>query len=283
MTRRALPVAALLAAVLPAGGCGAPPADPVRERLAQIADPRAAEVVAMMFAAYGGHPAWTGHRSASYIQRLEFYGGEKTPRKISRQSHRFSLDPPVRLHLEDLEGETPQVVREDGDLLEVLRGGVPVTDPGLLEFPRFFGRLARDAFMQPWNLLAPGADLAIRSARTPPAAGRVPAGPCDVVRLSHENPDGTPGSDWSDFYVSRLSHLVDRVHTFRAEDGAYRVTLWSDHRMVEDVRIATRRATYSSDVTGAIGPLEVVVEYAGLGFDGPVFDGTPLAATPTAR
>jgi hypothetical protein len=67
------------------------------------------------------------------------------------------------------------------------------------------------------------------------------------------------------------------VHAYRAGDGSYRVTVWSDHRGYDRVRVPTRRATYASDVTGAIGPLEVVVEYADVRFDLPVLQPPPAA------
>jgi hypothetical protein len=270
-------IAAACAAPLFASACAAPPADPARERLAEIADPRAAEVVARTLEAYGGLGAWSGHRSVEYIHRLEFYGGKKTPEKTARQLHRFSIGAGLQAYVEDLDAPAPQVIRMADDVLEVTRGGEQVIDPEQLEFPRLFGRYARWTFQQPWSLLESGSSLTIRSERTPPAAGRTTPDPCDVVRLTRERPDGTPPADWHDFYISQVSRLVDRVHSYRAEDGSYRLTVWSDHRGYDGVRVPTRRVTYASDVTGAIGALEVVVEYAEVRFDVPVLQPPPSA------
>jgi hypothetical protein len=258
--------------------CAEAAPDPVLERLRGTADPRAAEVVAGTLEAYGGYAAWSARRSVEYAHRLEYYGGQKTPQAITRQIHRFSLGPELRAYIEDVGVEAPQIVRLDGEALEVSRGGLPVTDPGELEFPQAFVRIARWSFMQPWNLLDPSSRIEIRSGRTPPAAGIVPPGPCDVVRLTLQ-------ADWHDFYVSRLNRLIDRVHSYRAEDAAYRVTIWSDHRRYDGVRVATRRATHASDATGAVGPLEVVVEYADVRFDIPLWDDpapAPSAAESTS-
>lgn len=237
-------------------------------------------MVAGTLEAYGGYAAWSARRSVEYVHRLEYYGGQKSPGAITRQVHRFSLGAEVRAYIEELGVEAPQVVRLEGVTLEVSRGGLPVTDPGELEFPRAFVRIARWSFMQPWNLLDPGSRLEIRSARTPPAAGIVPPGPCEVVRLTLEEDGETQRADWHDFYVSRLNHLIDRVHSYRSEDAAYRVTIWSDHRRFDGVRVAARRATHASDATGAVGPLEVVVEYSDVRFDVPLPDAPAPAPVP---
>lgn len=259
------------AVALAAAGCThPPPPDPVEERLSEIADPDAARVVARMLEAYGGLAAWSDHDSVEYVHRLEFYGRGKTPEKVTRQIHRFSIGVPVQAHLEDLDGDTPQVIHLEEDVLEVTRGGLEVLDPAELEFPRMWSAYARFVFLQPWNMLEAGSSLEIRSPRTPPRAGRTTPDPCDVVRLTRKGADGAPPGDWSDFYISQVSRLVDRVHSYRAEDGTYRVTAWSDHRTTGGVRIPTRRATYASDVIGVVGPLELVVEYADIRFDVPV-------------
>lgn len=269
--------AALAGLALLCAVCGAPPPDPLREHLESIADLGAAEVVAAMFEAYGGYGAWRQHHSVEYVHRLEFYGGKKTPEKVSRQIHRFSIGPDLQAYLEDLDVAPAQIVRLSGDVLEVTRDGEQVIDPKQLEFPRLFSRYARWTFQQPWSLIEPGSSLAIRSQRTPPPAGRTTPDPCDVVRLTLKPQDGSPPKDWNDFYISRVSRLVDRVHAYRAEDGAYRVTVWSDHRGFDGVRAPTRRATYASDVSGVIGPLELVVEYTNVRFDVPVLQPAPPA------
>ena len=263
----------IILATLALGCAGEAPRDPVADRLEASADPQAAAIVRRMLQAYGGHPVWARLGSVGYIQRLEFHGGKDEPQTVTRQLHRFTLGSEMRVYLEDLDVAEPLVIRLVDDVLQVTRAGVPVSDPDQLAFPRAFARIVRQAFRQPWNLLDPGIELVIRSPRTPPPAGRVPSEICDVVRFTEKPPDNSETSDWQDFYIGRLSHLVDRVHTYRAEDGAYRVTVWSDHRRFGDVRVATRRATYASDVTGMVGPLEVVVEYADIRFGVPVDSG----------
>ncbi len=249
--------------------CAGPPPDPVTERLESIADPKAVEAVREAFEAYGGYATWQSHRNVEYIYTLNYYGGKEAPQVVSRQIHRFGLGSVIQAYVEDLAGSAPQIVRLNGDSVGVTRGGAPLTDPEQLAFPKAFGRLARRLFMEPWGLLDSASRLESRAERTPPAAGRVPAGLCDVVRLTFDDKDRGGISDWQDFYFSRLSHLIDRVHWYRAEDGAYFVTTWSDHRRVDGVRIATRRETHKSDETGAIGLLEMVVEYSDVRFDAP--------------
>jgi hypothetical protein len=279
---RAAAVVFLLAGLALGCGDGEAP-DPVVERLAASADPRAATIVRRMLQAYGGHPAWARLGSVEYAQRLEFHGGRDEPQIVTRQRHRFTLGTPARVRLEDLDSAEPQVISLVDDVLQVTRAGAPVTDPEQLGFPRAFAGIVWQAFRQPWNLLDPGAEVAIRSPRTPPPAGRVVPEICDVVRFTEKPPDRREASDWQDFYIGRLSHLVDRVHSYRAEDGAYRVTVWSDHRRFGDVRVATRRATYTSDVTGMVGPLEVVVEYADIRFGVPVEVGPAAEAARPAE
>jgi len=167
----------------------------------------------------------------------------------------------------------------------VTRGGVPVTDLADLDFPRAFGQLARWTFLIPWNLLDPDCRLEYRGMRTPPTQGDVPAGECDVIRLRYyRGAKEGEDTDWYDFYVSRLSRLLDRIHSYRAEDAAYRVSIWSDHVKFTDLRVATRRATYASDAGGTLGALELVAGYSDIRFDAPFKDdiyrgSMPLAAS----
>jgi hypothetical protein len=288
------PGAAVLAAALLAcpallAGCGSgEEPDPAAERLSEIADPRAAEVVRQALAAYGGPEALARHRNVEYAYRLVYFGGQREPQAVTRQVHRLGLGPEARAYVEDLSGPSPQIVRLDGDRLEVTRGGRPLTDPAEAGFPRAFAVLARWSFRQPWSLLEPGSRLTYRGVSEPPAAGTAPAGPCDVVRLTVAARDGAhPGGGegaWTDIYFSRLSRLIDRIHTFRPGDGVYRVAVLSDHRLFDGVRVALHRETFASDALGALGPLEVVAEYGDVRFDAPFGDEvfaveSPLAAS----
>ncbi len=268
-------------------GCTGTGRDPVAERLEAIADPQGAAVVAAMLEAYGPHSAWNAHHNVEYTYRLEFHGGRQEPQAVSHQVHRLELGPEVRSFAQDLEGTAPQVVRVAGNRLDVSRAGAPVTDPAQLDYPRAFIRIARWSFLLPWSLLDPESRLQYRGERTPPTASRVPSDLCDVVRLTFDEKDVARRSDWHDLYVSRVNHLIDRIHSYRAEDRSYRVALWSDHRTSGGVRVATRRETHASDVTGAIGALEAVVEYSDVRFDAPfgdeIWSGMPDAApTPAA-
>jgi len=289
------PRAPLLALLLPtllgivaAWGCAESRPDPIVDRLDAIADPQAESVVLSMFEAYGTHRVWSAHRNVEYAYRLQYYGGRKEPQAASRQVHRLDLGPGDRSFAQDLEGPAPQIVRVAGARIDVARGGVPVTDPALLEFPRAFMRIARWSFLLPWNLLDAESQLQYRGERTPPTASRVPSDPCDVVRLTFNDKEGTRKDDWNDIYVSRVNHLIDRIHSYRGEDRSYWVSLFTDHKTFGDVRVATRRTTYASDVTGLLGPLEAVIEYSEVRFDAPFGDEiwsgmpSPAAETPSA-
>ncbi|MFQ5877861.1 MAG: thiol-disulfide oxidoreductase DCC family protein [Acidobacteriota bacterium] len=268
-------------ALMAGAGCGGAEPDRLAERLAAVADPGVSEVLTAAFDSYGGYDAWTAHRNVEYVYRLSVYAGREEPAAISTQIHRFSLRGEPRAYIEDLGGGAPRIVRLRGDLLEVTRGGVRVTDPAQLEFPRALSRIARWSFLNPWNVIAAGASLAPRADRTPPSPGTVPADPCSVIRLriTDDGPDGgARAGDWHDFYFSRLSHLVDRIHSYRAEDRTYRVSLWSDHRKFGGIWVATVRKIYSSDERGGIGPLQAVAEYDEVRFDVPD-DDFPLAAS----
>ncbi len=282
---------AVLALLLAAGtslalsGCGAQE-DPLVDRLAAIADPAAAAVLRATFRNYGGYDAWARHETVEYLYTLEIYNGRKEPFAVSRQLHRLGLRE-ERAYVEELDVDEPRVVRLDGDALEVRRGGLRITEPDELEYPRALSRLVRWSFMHPWNLLGPGSVLEGRATRTPPAEGTIPADPCDVVRhrLTRDGRDGgVESDDWQDFYISRLSRLVDRVHSYRADDHTYRVSIWSDYWTVGGVRVATRRRTYASDELGMLGQLEGIATYSDIRFDVPIEDSLsdsqrPLAAS----
>ena len=262
--------------------CATRDPDPLSERLEAIADPEAAAAVIASFASYGPYSVWRAHHNVEYTYQLEFYGGQKDPQAVSRQTHRLDLGPLARSFAQDLEGDAPQVVRVAGDSLEVRRAGVPVLDPAQLDFPRAFMRIARWSFLLPWDLLDPEARLQYRGERTPPMASRVPSDLCDVVRLTFEGRDESRRDDWHDIYISRVNHLIDRIHSYRAEDRTYSVVLWSDHLTFGGVRIATRRETHATDVTGEIGALEAVVEYSAVHFDAPFGDEVWSGMTATA-
>jgi predicted DCC family thiol-disulfide oxidoreductase YuxK len=268
---RALGALALLALLPPASvallGCGPDRPDPVTERLQAIADQEAGDIVLSLFEAYGPYAAWSAHHNVEYTYRLQFYGGAKEPKAVTRQLHRMDLGVEERSMAQDLEGTEHQVIRVAGGRLEVTRSGAPVTDPAQLEFPRAFMRIARFTFLLPWNLLDAESRLDYRGERTPPTASRVPADECDVVRLTFDEKDTSRKDDWYDLYVSRVNHLIDRIHSYRGQDRTYWVSLWSDHRTFGDVRVATHRETHASDVTGLIGPLEAVVDYSDVRFD----------------
>ncbi len=265
------------AAVLAAGilacflGCGRQE-DSLVSHLRTISDPEARQAVADMLAAYGGYSRWAGRRNVEYGYALRLYDALGTEKAMTRQIHRFDLGPEPKGYIEDLSGEG-QVVRLDGERLVVTRGGRTLTDPSVLAFPRAYLGVARWSFLNPWNLLDPGTRLEPRGVRTPPAAGIVPAGPCDVLRLRFERPTDAGGTDdWYDFYISRLTRLVEQVYSYRAQENAYRVSLWSDHRTYDGLRVATRREVHASDENGAIGRLEAVAEYSDVRFDAPFGD-----------
>jgi hypothetical protein len=251
-------------------GCAEPETDPVMDRLQAIADPRGANAVAGMLQAYGGVPAWRRLRNVEYSYHLRIYGGSKAPQFSTRQLHRLGLAHEVQVYVEDLDATPPQVVRFDAGEVAVTRGGEPVSDPDRLVFPRAFSQIIRWSFRTPWMLLDRHSQLEGRADRTPNSNGSVPVGPCDVVRLRFTEP--TPGGtidDWHDFYISQRSRLVEQIHSYRAEDESYRLTIWSDHRTIDGVRVAARRETYSSDLYGEIGVLEAVAEYDDVQFNAP--------------
>jgi hypothetical protein len=265
---RALAIGAAIGGCLLA--CGAPESDPVMDRLLAIADARAARAVAEMLEAYGGYPTWKRLGNVEYTYHLRIFGGGATPQAEARQLHRLGLLDEVQVYVEDLDSTAPQVLRLDGGEVAVTRGGMPVNDPDLLDFPRAFSRIIRWTFRAPWTLLDRHSLLEARASRTPDSHGPVPVGPCDVVRLRFtEETEGGTVEDWHDFYISQRSRLLERIHSYRAEDQSYRLTIWSDHRTIDGVRVPSRRETYASDLNGAIGALEAVAEYDAVRFNAP--------------
>src|SRR2546425_355176 len=157
-----------------------------------------------------------------------------------------------------------------------------IAHPEAAALVRAFSRTAGWSFLPPGALTARGARRRSRGERPPPMASRVPSDLCDVVRLTFDEKDPSRRDDWHDIYVSRVNHLIDRIHSYRAEDRSYSVVLWSDHLTFGGVRVATRRETHATDVTGEIGPLEAVVEYSGGRFDAPFGDEGWSGMTATA-
>lgn len=273
-TATAFAAGALVAACLT--GCGTPAEpDPIVAKV-QLAtrDEGAQKVVSALLSSSGGYEVWQGMREVEYEYRFQFYGGDPVPRLTRSQRHWLSLDDEVHVKLQDLEGAQPLEVRLDGDQVALRRAGSVVDDPATAEFERAFGRQVRWEFLTPWNLLHPGILLASRGVRTPPAAGRVPPGPCNVVRVRFERQmEGGGTDDWHDVFISARSHLVEEILTYRSASNQYRLSVWSDQKPFDGLRVATRRETYASDEAAEVGRLEAVAEYSGVRFiprDGPV-------------
>ncbi|HZM70194.1 MAG TPA: hypothetical protein VFB95_07485 [Candidatus Cryosericum sp.] len=277
---------AVLLAVLPAA-CGPAPADPALDRVRLVTDgPEATSAVAAMLQAYGGTEAWDRMANVEYRYTLSFYGGQPAPVRLTHQLQRLGLGEEPQVYIEDIDGPERQIARLDGAAFSLMQDGAPVGDSSQIEFRETYARIVRWSFLMPWILLDPASRLESRGVRTPQTAGPVPAGPCDVVRLRFERPtDGGGTDDWHDIYISRLSRLIEQVHSYRAQPNDFRLSVWSDHQNFGGIRVATRRRTYASDAGGAIGKLEAVDEYDDIHFDAP-FDASifhaPAAGTATA-
>ena len=271
--RVAAAAAALLVAATGAG-CGAPAVpDPAFDRIRAVTDdPDAVRAIAAMLSAYGGLDTWTARHNAEYRFALALYAGGATPQRTTLQVHRLALGPDVHLEMEDLAPDPARVVRIDGDVVAV---DGAADGPGDSEFTRAYGRAIRWDFRLPWCLLDPGTIVTTRGVRTPAAAGPVPPGPCDVLRLKIDT--GSPGGgsdDWQDLYISRRSHLLELVHSYRAGPNDFRLSVLADHRDFDGIRIATRRETYASDAAAAVGRLVAVAGYTDVRFDVP-WEGAP--------
>jgi hypothetical protein len=266
-TRRFLIPGLLLCAI---AACGAPSgSEPVLDRLRAVTgDAAATQAVAAMLSAYGGYDVWTTKSTAEYRYVFSLYGGEATPKTVTRQLHRLALRDGVQVTLEDLEAPAPRRVVVDGESLAVTVGGQAVDEPDQADFRRVYAHAVRWDFLTPWTLLEPGSRLTSRGVRTPASSGPVPSGPCDVVRLRFETQgEGGGTDDWYDLYISRLSHLVEQIHSYRAAQDLYRLEIWGDHKEFGGIRVATRRTTYASNASGAPVRLEATAEISDVRFD----------------
>jgi hypothetical protein len=242
--------------------------DPIVARVQMATrDEKAQKAVAALLSSSGGYEVWQGMREVEYRYRFQFFGGDPQPRLLRLQQHWLSLDDEVHVRLADVEGPDPIEVTLDRDKVALLRGGQPLDDPSQAEFQRAFARQVRWEFLVPWTLLQSGVLLESRGVRTPPAAGKVPPGPCDVIRVRFERVmEGGGTDDWHDVYISGRSHLVEEIVTYRSASNQYRLSVWSDHRDFDGLRVATRRETYASDEGAAVGQLEAVAEYSDIRF-----------------
>jgi hypothetical protein len=271
LSRTARPAAGLLVLLLPLlAACGGPQeSEPVVERLRAVTgDAAAAQAVAAMLSAYGGYDVWSSKSTAEYQYVFSLYGGEAMPKQVTRQRHRLALRDGVQVTLEDLGAPAPRRVVVDGETLTVTIDGQPVDEPEQADFRRVYAHAVRWDFLTPWTLLEAGSRLTSRGVRTPSPSGRVPTGECDVVRLRFQTAgEGGGTDDWYDLYISRLSHLVEQIHSYRAAQDIYRLEVWGDHKDFGGIRVATRRVTYATDVSGVPGRLEATAELSDVRFD----------------
>jgi hypothetical protein len=276
-----------LAATLACGGQAR--TDPVFERIRVVTDDaEAVRAIAATLSAYGGLDTWATRRNVAYRFALAVYAGDPAPRRTTLQIHRLTLGPEVHLEMEDLDPAPLRTVRIDGDRVTV--GGAAPEGDDDTEFRLAYGLALRRDIRLPWSLLDEGTSIDSRGVRTPAPAGPVPPGPCDVLRLRMSD-------DWQDLYISRRSHLIEQVHSYRAGPNDFRLSVWADHRAFDGIRVATRRSTYSSDAAATVGRLEAVAEYSDVRFDvewtgapgeepppaGPPAGETPAADAPAAH
>jgi hypothetical protein len=261
-------VVLLVAAPALTGCAGRAEEDPIVARVQMATrDENAQRAISALLSSCGGYEVWQEMREVEYRYRFQFYGGDPQPRQTWSQRHWLSLEDEVHVRLEDVDGLDRLEVRLDGDKVALRHAGQPFDDPSQAEFQRAFGRQVRWDFLVPWTLLQQGILLESRGVRTPPPAGKVPAGPCDVVRVRFERPmEGGGTDDWHEVYISGRSHLVEEILTYRSEPNQYRLSVWSDHRDFDGLRVATRRETYASDDKAAVGRLEAVSEYSEVRF-----------------
>jgi hypothetical protein len=284
MSRRCLvqTTAAMALLAIMQAACGPAPADPALDRVRLVTDgEESVSAVAAMLEAYGGTEAWDRMANVEYRYRLSFYGGQPEPVRLTRQLQRLGLGDEPQVYIEDIDGPERQIARLDGATFSLTQDGAPVGDGSQVQFRETYARIVRWSFLLPWILLDPASRLESRGVRTPQTAGPVPAGPCDVVRLRFERPtDGGGTDDWHDIYISRLSRLIEQVHSYRAQPNDFRLSVWSDHQNFGGIRVATRRRTYASDAGGVVGKLEAVAEYDDIHFDAP-FDASIFNTPPS--
>src|SRR5262249_24212123 len=117
--RATLAVSAALAAGAALAACTAQPDDePVSERLKSVTgDAAAAQAVAAMLSAYGGWDVWSTKSTAEYQYVFSLYGGEATPKQVTRQRHHLALRDGMQVTLEDLDAPAARRVVIDGESL----------------------------------------------------------------------------------------------------------------------------------------------------------------------
>ncbi len=237
-----------------------------RSPLESLAPGRAGETVRHAIAHAGGWEAWELKTTVQFrktTRRLRPDGSIESERV---QNHRYRLHPSFAARIEWEEGGKQIVLINDGREAVKLVDGKKASGQDEANGARNATFGSHYVFCMPFKLADPGARL--------DDAGQVKIGSlfAQGVRVSYEKGSGDAGGlhTWTYYFDVKSGRLV--ANHLNYAPGKYDFTEYLDERLVDGLRLATRRHGYGADTRGKVGSRVSEIEYEEIRFGVPLAD-----------
>lgn len=231
-----------------------------------LPDGRAGDTVRQAIAYAGGWDAWEAKRTVQFRKTTRRLHPDGTIESTRVEFHRYRLHPSFAARIERSEGENRIVLINDGHEAAKLVDGKRASGQDEANGARNATFGSHYVFCMPFKLADPGTHLDDAGQAT------IESSLAQGVRVTYEKGSGDAGGlhTWI-YYFDRASGRLVANHLNYAP-GKYDSTEYLDERLVDGLRLATRRLGYDADARGKVGPRVSEIVYEEIQFDVPLAD-----------
>lgn len=227
---------------------------------------RAGDTVRQAIAYAGGWQAWEAKRTVQFRKTTRHVRPDGSAESERVQIHRYRLHPSFAARIEWEEAGKNVVLVNDGREAVKFVDGKRAAGQDETNGARNSTFGSHYVFCMPFKLTDPGARLA--------DAGQAKIGGslARAVRVTYDNGSGDAGGlhTWTYYFDAKSGRLV--ANHLNYEPGKYDFTEYLDERLIDGLRLATRRYGYGADARGKVGPRVSEIEYEEIRFDVPLAD-----------
>lgn len=239
----------------------------MRSPLDSLPAGRSGDMVRRAIARAGGWEAWESKKTVQFrktTRRLRPDGSVESERV---QDHRYRLHPSFAARIEwEEEGGKRIVLINDGHRAVKLLDGRTLSGQDETNGARNATFGSHYVFCMPFKLADPGARL--DDAGPKEIGGSLAQG----VRVVYEKGSGDAGGlhTWTYYFDAKSGRLV--ANHLKYAPGKHDFTEYRDEKVVDGLRLATRRYGYDADARGKIGPRVSEIVYEEIRFGVPLAD-----------
>ncbi|MEP6993983.1 MAG: hypothetical protein ABI968_05625 [Acidobacteriota bacterium] len=222
---------------------------------------RAAEIVRRGVAHAGGWAAWESKKTVQFRKTTRRFRPDGSIEKVRVETHRYQLHPSFAARIEwDEDGKRIVLINDGRDAVKLIDGN-PAVEQSDVNQARNSTFGSHYVFCMPFKLADPGAHHVVAD---PVIVGgrRV-----DGVRVTYDRGAGDAGGlhTWTYYFDAQSGGLVANLLNY--EPGKYDFTEYLDERVINGLRLPTRRDGYAADARGKTGPRLSEIEYEDIRFD----------------